>query len=423
VETEAHNALKQAGFFFVQEEPRLAELRNYRPDLLAWADNSEGKLVPWAVTEVRRRLNGPLELVLPQLARYRDLIGTVDHYLLHGGLWYLADEGLRSFRLVEGPKPPPFGGTGELADVGLVTSLLAREAWGGDTAAHAHGRSATEPVGGVLRSAVRRGIAFTSDSYAPVARHTLFHASRRLVNMAVERDRHGVTLTLKPALAAAMAALAGRKLRGSVVDPFAGVGSVLWAAADEAEWRGERVSLRGVGYVDSAQELATAIALSSPVPASFEVGDRLFAPAPPADIVLSVPPSGVRLQRGDAPYELLNGERVRDGDVAAVDVALRSLKPGGRAVLLVSNGFTFRGTGDSYRRFLAERYRVAALIGIEGALKPLSGLSTVLMVIDHAAPGETFVAQLAGDWELQLATKGTALEAALKHIDGVSAEA
>lgn len=423
MEIETYRALEQAGFLFVQEEPRLAELRNHRPDFLAWADNSEGELVPWAVVEVKRRLNAPPDVVLPQLARYRDLVGTVDHYLLLDDTWYLADEGLRSLRQIEGPKPPPFGATGELADVGLATSLLAREAWGGEKAPRAYDRSAAQPIAEVIRAATTRGVAVASDSFAPVSRRALFHAGRRLAAMAVERDRVGVIQTLNPTVTTAMAALVGRKLRGTVVDPFAGVGNVLWAVADEAERRGERVSLRGVERVVNELDVASAIALSSPVPTSFDASDGLFAPAPRADVVISVPPFGIRPQPGDPPHELLNGERARDGDVACVDVVLRSLSPGGRAVLLVPSGFTFRASGESYRRFLSERYRVAALMGLDGALQPGSGLSTVLMVIDYAAPGETFVAQLAGDWESQLASNGAALEAALAHIDGASSEA
>src|SRR5690606_1408378 len=128
-----------------------------------------------------------------------------------------------------------------------------------------------------------------------------------------------------------------------------------------------------------------------------------------ADVVVAVPPMGLRMYPHEAQPELLNGQRAKDGDIAIVDSILRSLKPGGRAVILVSSSFTFRASGEDYRRFLAENFRVAALIGIESALRPLTNIPTVLMVIDQAPAGETFVAQLAGDWESQLGRGGAAL--------------
>ncbi|MCZ7424104.1 hypothetical protein O7607_30415 [Micromonospora sp. WMMA1949] len=42
----------------------------------------------------------------------------------------------------------------------------------------------------------------------------------------------------------------------------------------------------------------------------------------------------------------------------------------------------------------------------------------MLLVIDRAEPGETFVAQLGDDWAAQLSETGAAMNAALEHLDG-----
>lgn len=61
---------------------------------------------------------------------------------------------------------------------------------------------------------------------------------------------------------------------------------------------------------------------------------------------------------------------------------------------------------------------MVALIGLPGGAVPGTGVRSVLVVIERAEPGETFVAQLGEDWESQLAPGGAALSAALAHIDG-----
>lgn len=91
-------ALQQVGFEFIQIEPRLPKITtSFRPDVLAWAANTEGSLVPWAIVEVKRdQPKPPSEVTLSALAKSRDLLGTVDHYVVVNGSWYRADAGLRA---------------------------------------------------------------------------------------------------------------------------------------------------------------------------------------------------------------------------------------------------------------------------------------------------------------------------------------
>lgn len=419
VEAQVQRALEDAGFAFIQIEPRLPELRNYRPDLIAWAANDRGELVPWAVVEIWHGSQKRRELVLPQLARYRDLLDTVDHYVVLNGQWFRADDGLRSLRQVELPQSPRFGSSGELADVGLITSLLASQIHRATTV-YRDG-AAMSAAAHVIRAAYERGIELAPEQIAPVSRSSLFDASRRLVETLISKEQRAAILSPRPVLASAMAALARQKLGGAVLDPFAGVGSLLWAVADGAPRQAADVVLHGREMTDALRELAEAVALGSPVPATFESVGDLFAPLPAADLIVSLPPFGVRMQPPNGKsYELLDGSPARDGDFVILDRLLRALKPGGRAVILMPSGVTFKASGERYRQFLAEHFRVAALIGLDAALAPATGVSTVLMVIDKAAPGETFVAQLAGDWEAQLAPGGAALDAALMHVESAT---
>ena len=420
MEIQVQRMLEDVGYAFVQVEPRLPELRNHCPDFLGWAANADGELVPWVIVEVKEGSNKPPQLALPQLARYRDLLGTVDHYVVIDDEWFRADDGLRSVVRVDAPQSPRFGAAGLLADAGLVTSVLTSALWHGVDPRRGTDASILKKAADLVRSATEHGVELAPGEYAQVAPQAMFQAGRRLVAAAIERSRWEPIYTLNPVLVSAMAAFAGQKLAGTVVDPFASLGTLLWAVAEEAAQQGTHIRLRGRESDPSVLNAAEAIGLSSPVPVRFEMGGDLLGPVAPADVIVSLPPLGIRLQSEGA-AELLNGERARDSDVAIVDAILRSLNPGGRAVVLLPSSFTFRARGEAYRRFLADNYRVAALIGLEGALQPFASISTVLMVIDDAPASGTFVAQLAADWEAQLAPGGAALEAALAHIEAPSA--
>ena len=104
-ETSISNALRQVGYEFIQLEAKMPQISaSFRPDFLAWAANAEGKLVPWAVVEVKRSRKEQPEVVLSALAKSRDLIGTVDHYAVIDGKWYRADTGLRTIAFVDRPQ-------------------------------------------------------------------------------------------------------------------------------------------------------------------------------------------------------------------------------------------------------------------------------------------------------------------------------
>ena len=103
------DALVAAGYRFVQLEPRIPDAKTgWRPDVVAWAADAAGTLVPWAVVETKKSLGAiHPEIGLSALARARDLLGTVDHYVVvNDNEWYQADPGIQRLVKVDGPPRP-----------------------------------------------------------------------------------------------------------------------------------------------------------------------------------------------------------------------------------------------------------------------------------------------------------------------------
>ena len=88
---EVRDVLHALGYGLVQREPRLPGFSGVRPDLIAWASDASGDLVPWAAIEFKAKKTKSPELLLPALARSRDLLGTHDHYAVINGQWFKAE--------------------------------------------------------------------------------------------------------------------------------------------------------------------------------------------------------------------------------------------------------------------------------------------------------------------------------------------
>ncbi|MBM4589335.1 N-6 DNA methylase [Rhodococcus hoagii] len=422
-ESAVRTQLESAGFVLVQTEPRLPGVTSsVRPDFLAWAADGDGVLVPWAAVEVKKtRARVHPDRALLQLASVRDQLGTVDHYVVVDGQWQQADRSMRVLTAVEGPGTPDNGVDGTLEDVAIATSLIHERLWdvANDRRGSSDGINPLELFAELMPNKPSGELTTRSGAAIRVPKDVLWRAGRRALNEFATRDQKSGLFVSRPAIAGAVAHLAGDALDGTVMDPFCGTGEFLWAAADHAEELNRSVDLTGMDLDRRMVAIAASLASAAPRPTRIFEGDSFKALPTEVDVVLSAPPLGVRLQ---APYALLNGTRTLDGDLAAVDVAVRSLRAGGRAVLQVSPGVTFRKSGSAYRRFLSEEYRVAALIGCPPGTIPGTGIGSVLLVIDKCDPTTTFVAQLGGDWEEQLAADGPALTAALGHLRNEGAE-
>jgi N-6 DNA Methylase len=425
-ERSIRNALRQVGYEFIQLDARLPGISaSFRPDVLAFAANADGKLVPWAVVEVKRsRKAQPPEFALSALAKSRDLLGTVDHYAVVNGSWYRADAGLRTFTPVDGPEAPFYGGYGELDNVDLATALLTDRLWRWADQQRRQGRPESDyfyssvPLDlGSFQAEAGPGASASLADWLPASKEVLWEARRRAAVDFARRGREAGIFTSHPVIASAVAALAVSKLDRDVFDPFCGTGSFLWEAIDHAREHGQRLqTVVGSDCSDRIVELAQSIGSASPVPVEIRRADAFTADLPISACVVSAPPVGLRI---DEVYELLDGTMTRDGDYVAVDRILRILGNEGRAVLHLGVGFTFRANGERFRRYVADHFRVAAVIGCPRGAVPGTSIRSVLLVIDNTEPGETFVAQLGEDWDTQLATGGAALETALEHIDEV----
>lgn len=424
--TDVRDALRHVGFSLVEtESSRLHRKGESRPDVVAWAANASGDLKPWAVVEIKTGRAKTPDMALPALIRTRSLLETVDHYAVINGQWFKADAGLIRMHPVAGPDAPRFGGEGVIGDIDLAVQLIFQEVW--RRADFGRGVSDDNPL-----LAFERGLREV-DSQRAIAPRIHFAATWKALEryLAVADDRWVVQT--KPAVARAMAALTGSKLRGRVLDPFCGSGALLWSSIARAQDAHlDLESAEGADFDDAQVAVASYVARHSPVPtlihtmdafANSDGGDRRhLLPSSPAgqfetapSVVIAQPPFGVRLPDR---WELLSGQYTNDMDAAAVDVALRNIPAGGRAVLQLPLGFVSKGgIFDVYRRFLTSNFRVGAVLGLPPGGVASTNVRSVLVVIDRAAPTETFVANLGRDWEIQLDPASPMMVAALRHLD------
>jgi hypothetical protein len=414
---EIRDALVAAGYEFVQSEPRIPGARDWRPDIVAWAADSQGNLVPWAVVEMKSSFSETRsEVGLSALARARDMLGTVDHYVVNGSKWYRADPGIQRLTPVEGPASPPNGGEGEISDVDLITALLSDELWKAAARSRDNGMSVVNyqfSPGTILDFT---GFRTTSGSWVSVNKETLWQARRRAIVDFERRGKGAGEFTSHKSVAKAVAQLAASRLTGDLLDPFCGAGSFLWESIDYAQEHATGLNMvLGYDVNQRTADVARSIADVSPVPTEIITADALRADPRLFACVVSAPPLGMKMEEHE---DLLDGSRTRDGDLIVLDRIVRMLGAAGRAVVHLPLGVTFRSNAERYRRFLATQYRVAALLGLPSGALLGTGIRSVLVVIERAEPTDTFVAQLGDDWETQLEPRGAAMEAALAHVDG-----
>ena len=194
----------------------------------------------------------------------------------------------------------------------------------------------------------------------------------------------------------------------TVFDPFAGFGGLL--ASVELVGQGQVGQLMGYEINQTAHEVASKVLSLLGREDNLSCVDSRTQQWPISNVVISSPPFGLRLDEAiDFPFG-----RVREVDVAAVAWSAQALKPGGRAVLLTSRGWTFRsGSSSALRSWLASNYRVTALVGLP-AVSPITQIPLMLVVIDNSPPSSTVVADLTDDWFEQLSA-GTELSQCLSR--------
>lgn len=405
--------LRDVGYPLVMTNYRAGPVR---PDVVGFLPTRAGTLLPHAVVELKNFRHPQVrqgERALEQLASYRQALGTRVHYLVTGDGWHRADTGLRTLTEVPGP--------GEvwdqasyrdfvLDDNSVIRGVLDGELWSRLDAVRGHGGSGLDEVIAVLRAAAdgsvsgRLGpnIVFDKDVLWSVVLEWLPTVMTRLER----RD-----LSTPAPITDLMARLCDG-FGGAVLDPFCGTGMLLARAGAIAA----KSSVLYGRDLDTAM-VSVAQELGNLAPNEVEVqrADAFSDPLPAADLVVTAPPFGLRLPE---PFDLSNGDKTRDGDLAVIDTCLRALNPGGRLVMLTSKGWLFKTSATRYRQYLAQESHIQALVGLPGGLLRATSIPTTIVVIDKKAPGETFVADMSADWESELAEDGAAWQALRQHLGG-----
>lgn len=413
--SQAREDLRAAGYPLVLTEMRLPGTRKQSVlDAVAFAADTTGALQPAVVVEVKQRLTADLQQSLDQLALARDVLGTRAHYVVTRDGWLQADGGLRRLTPVDGPTEADRPG-GELRDTAVAELLVQQYLWA-ETNRHRNDWGPDAAMRAVRNMLAHSAGAASVLSTVPMDPATRWHTVRHVVRKQLVRDRYAEPLVSQPALAQPIAQLLGSVVPARVHDPFAGLGAFLWAVADRALEEGVAARLSGSDLNVTIVELATLVGALCPMPLTFSVADSFREQeAEPVDAVLTQPPMGLRLAE---PVELAHGRSTRDGDLAAIDVALRRLRPGGRAVLHLSRAWTFRsGDAARYRAYLAEHWRVAALIGLPPGAYAGTSVPSTILVVDRVEPGDTFVASLEANWADELAPGGVVLSECVEHLD------
>jgi type I restriction enzyme M protein len=197
-------------------------------------------------------------------------------------------------------------------------------------------------------------------------------------------------------IARLVAALANPQPGESVYDPCFGSGNLLVAAWQQAERSrveqrrtGALLDVSGIEINDSAFLVGlTRMLLAGIESPRLEQSDSLERDPPGSpsrqgfDVVLADPPIGAKTRR--EPW--LNQHfaiPTSDSTGLFVQHALSQLKPHGRAVIVVPEGFLFRGGADrELRRYLLEQGQVEAVIGLPaGVFAPYTGIKVCLLIL------------------------------------------
>ena len=181
-------------------------------------------------------------------------------------------------------------------------------------------------------------------------------------------------------------------------DPFAGSGST----AREAWIRfgltsDEQIQITGREINNSVVELADVLNSASKSHVTMELGNSFMLPSILADLVVTVPPLGMRLNE---PIETPFGS-TKNGDIAAIALAVSSLKPNGVAAMISPPGWTWSKEGQALRDWLSQNYHVIALLALPPVLNKVTAISPVALVVRNSAPGNTVVGTLKEDWLTQ----------------------
>lgn len=184
----------------------------------------------------------------------------------------------------------------------------------------------------------------------------------------------------------------------SVYDPTCGSGSLLIKAAaeaprgitvygqekDNATWALSRMNM--ILHGDATADIAKGDTITSP---KFVAGNKLKT----FDFVVANPPfsqkswsNGLEEDYGRFEYGM---PPPKNGDYAFLLHSLKSLKSGGKGVIVMPHGVLFRGNAEAdIRRELLKRGFIKGIIGLPGNLFYGTGIHACLVVLDKAGATE-----------------------------------
>ncbi len=208
---------------------------------------------------------------------------------------------------------------------------------------------------------------------------------------------------LSPTVARLLVGLADLRDRQSVADPFCRSGDLIQAAASEITAKGG-LSTRVFGCEPNGRWATLAgvrALLTGTPPIQIDQRDPLFSPAEVDgqlqrfDRIVTCPPMTPRLDisalEKDRYLRFRHGVQLRAGaDIARVEHAVASLRPGGLAVVLVPAGLLFRGGHEErVRAGLLRDCLVSAVITLPPGALPGTRIATAILVLAKDRPADS----------------------------------
>jgi type I restriction enzyme M protein len=238
----------------------------------------------------------------------------------------------------------------------------------------------------------------------PAARRQAGEAFTELVLQTMDIARFGGELVTPRGMGRLMVALADPQPGERIYDPCFGTGGLLVDAAEALWWRGlqvapaewtraQRVPVFGVEKHVELHLVAFVRLLLAGVRPALEVGDALEREAAGRhhdqgfDCVLVDPPWGMKVE-GRHLYDF--PIQARTSENLFLQHAVRSLRPGGRAVVSAPPGLLFRGGADyEVRRWLLQECRVELVLRLPAKSLRYTAIAPTLLFVRRALPAET----------------------------------